>query len=269
MSSKQTVLYESPTVRIIDYCCGEPPNSISSQEIADEMEITYTRSGYFTYHGYKQKIPVDNTVLLLKNKDSEHKVTHGSVVRDTCTAFQFSRSLLNAFSFPVSAVPVNPRLDYLHGEIFGSLMKNRPDSLRLDVLAIHFLEETLNLANIDPFVPNPDSEKLRTRHRDAIERAKLFMTENFTRDLTLKEIAKQALVSEFHFSRIFRTITSRSPHQFLLDLRFHHAALLLRETSRPVTDICYECGFNHLAHFITTFTRRYRLSPLQYRKRDI
>ena len=268
MRSKQSVLFESPTVRIVDYQCNERPNSTSCIEVSEHVEMTYTRTGHFLYRGYRQEVAIDNTLLLLKNEGSEHRITHDAVVRDTCTAFQFSKSLLENYSFPVSAVPVTPRWDYLHAEIFDSLTRRRTESLKIDVLSTHLLEETFRLlSGRRRYDTTEDTGKIRTRHRDAIERAKLFILENFTRDLSLKEIARNAYISEFHFSRIFRAVTCRSPHRFLLDVRFHHAELLLRETFLPVTQICYSSGFNNLPHFIAAFTQRHRISPLQYRKK--
>jgi AraC family transcriptional regulator len=267
MASVESLLFESPVVRIIDYRCHEQPNSMSSIEVSERVEITYTRTGHFLFRGHKEEVVVDNTLLLLHNEGSERRVSHDKIVRDTCTIFQFSKGLLADFLFPVAAIPVTPRLDYLHSQIFGSLTLDNPPPLRIDILSTHFLEETLGVLSKYGSCPSvSDSVEIRGRHRDAIERAKNFILRNFTRDLTLSEIARNAYISEFHFSRLFQKITSRSPHQFLLDVRFQHAALLLRETSLPVTEICYASGFNNLPHFIAAFTRRHRISPLRFRK---
>jgi AraC family transcriptional regulator len=267
MRSVESLLYESPSVRIFDYRCHEHPNSTSSIEVSTRFEIAFPRTGHFLYSGHKQEVIVDNTLLLLHSEGSERRIAHDSIVRDTCTIFQFSKALLADFVFPVAVIPVTPRLDYLHSHIFGSLTVNDSPHLKIDVLSMHFLEETFRiLSTYGSRSEISGSQEIRGRHREAIERAKYFILRNFTRDLTLSEIARNAYISEFHFSRLFRKITSRSPHQFLLDVRFHHAALLLRETSLPVTEICYASGFNNLPHFIAAFTRRHRISPLQFRK---
>jgi AraC-like DNA-binding protein len=41
--------------------------------------------------------------------------------------------------------------------------------------------------------------------------------------------------------------------------------LAVRNTSLSVTEICFASGFNSLAHFVATFTKRYKMSPSQAR----
>jgi AraC-like DNA-binding protein len=77
------------------------------------------------------------------------------------------------------------------------------------------------------------------------------------------------MVSPFHFSRIFKTITKTSPHQYLTSVRLTHAKVLLTETNSPVSDICYECGFNGLEHFVTAFKQHYKVKPSTLREQRV
>jgi transcriptional regulator GlxA family with amidase domain len=109
-------------------------------------------------------------------------------------------------------------------------------------------------------------EKLKDHQLAALDQAKHFITANFRQELSLAEIARHCHVSVFHFSRLFKQFTSRSPYQFLIDVRLRHAALLLRHTFLPVTQICFESGFNSFEHFILSFTKHYGRSPSKYRR---
>ena len=99
-----------------------------------------------------------------------------------------------------------------------------------------------------------------------IERAKLYLQDHFTEDISLQEVASHCNVSPFHFGRTFKKFTNYSPHQYLLTIRLKHAELLLRNTTRPILDICFLSGFNSLEHFVTMFKQRYHVSPTQYRR---
>jgi AraC family transcriptional regulator len=57
-----------------------------------------------------------------------------------------------------------------------------------------------------------------------------------------------------------------SPHQFLTSVRLTHAKVLLTETSSPVSDIAYECGFNSPEHFVTAFKQYYKVKPSALRE---
>jgi AraC-like DNA-binding protein len=271
MTGKLADIYQSETVLIQDYHCGASPKSTSAVEHAEHFEITYTRTGAFHYQFRSKAQGIDNSLLWLTNAGLEYRIRHDHTVRDTCTIFRFPPDLLRIgcelfstkpgptdFQFPVSVVPVTARMDYLHHRLF-----HERDSLAVDSLALRFLEEV--------FASFFGSAKIKTNPSDYLERmerAKTYILENFDKNISLKEIARNAFMSEFHFSRVFRQITHRSPHQYLLDVRFQHAILLLRNTSQTVTDVCYASGFQNFPHFVAAFTRRYGISPLQFKKQD-
>jgi len=274
MNGRLSTLFESETVRVQDYCCHEKPGSISSLEQTQDFEITYTRTGEFIYHNKKESRSVDNSLLWLLNPGSEFRVEHNQCVRDTCTIFRFPHRLMKEFAqqsfhtdsfvFPRPFLPVSSRIDYYHSQILQELqMQSKTPTLRIDSLSIGLLEEIFQSL----FRSNSDRPKQHdSEWLERIERAKHFILKNFDRDLSLREIARNAFLSEFHFSRVFRSITNRSPHQYLLDVRFQHAVLLLRNTSDSITEICFASGFQNYPHFIAAFTRRYGISPLQFKK---
>jgi AraC family transcriptional regulator len=101
--------------------------------------------------------------------------------------------------------------------------------------------------------------------RAAVERVILEMRDHLADPLSLQEMARIAGVSPFHFERIFREITGIPPVQFLYALRIEAAKRLLLTTKLPVTDVCYEVGYNSLGTFTRRFTELVGLSPGQFR----
>jgi AraC family transcriptional regulator len=93
------------------------------------------------------------------------------------------------------------------------------------------------------------------------------MRARLDRSVSLAEIAREACLSPFHLHRNFRALFGETPHQYVLRLRLDLAADRLRHTSVDVTEIALSVGFSSPAHFSRAFTRRYRLSPSQYRRR--
>lgn len=84
--------------------------------------------------------------------------------------------------------------------------------------------------------------------------------------LTVADLARVAGVSPAHFSREFRRTFGEAPHQYLLTRRLERAAALLRNTDRPVTEICFAVGLTSVGSFITSFRRVYGTAPLAYRQ---
>ena len=96
-------------------------------------------------------------------------------------------------------------------------------------------------------------------------RAKDLADGRYFEPLAVSDLARAAGLSPAHFSREFRRAFGEAPHQYLLTRRLERAAALLRNTDRPVTEICYAVGLTSLGSFTTSFRRVYGRSPLAYR----
>ena len=67
--------------------------------------------------------------------------------------------------------------------------------------------------------------------------------------LAVDDLARAAGLSRAHFSREFQRAFGESPHAYLLTRRMERAAALLRNTDRPVTDICFSVGLRSVGSF--------------------
>src|SRR5260370_24577918 len=90
--------------------------------------------------------------------------------------------------------------------------------------------------------------------------------EGYREPLSLTDIAKSAILSRFHFSRVFREVTGLSPGRYLSAVRIYEAKRLLVSTSLSVTDISFEVGYNILGSFTNRFTASVGISPARFRR---
>src|SRR5215217_1870064 len=97
-------------------------------------------------------------------------------------------------------------------------------------------------------------------------RARDRMDRSFDKPLDVPSLARIALSSEAHFIRTFKRTFGETPHRYLQRRRLERAMALLRETDRPVTEICLEVGFASLGTFSRTFRRVLGMSPSAYRE---
>jgi AraC-like DNA-binding protein len=93
------------------------------------------------------------------------------------------------------------------------------------------------------------------------------MDRAFSQPLDIAAVARVAHVSPAHFSRQFRATFGESPHRYLQRRRVERAMELLRETERPVTEICFDVGFSSLGTFSRTSRAVVGESPSAYRAR--
>ena len=101
----------------------------------------------------------------------------------------------------------------------------------------------------------------------AVLRAVTTMRENLGEQLTVDDIARSAMFSKFHFTRIFQRTTGVSPGRFLSALRLQRAKELLLTTSLNVADISLIVGYNSVGTFSSRFTRSVGMPPTTYRRR--
>jgi AraC-like DNA-binding protein len=97
-------------------------------------------------------------------------------------------------------------------------------------------------------------------------RAKDLADGRYFEPLSVDDLARTAGLSRAHFSREFRRAFGESPHAYLLSRRLERAAALLRQTDRPVAEICFAVGLSSIGSFTTSFTRAFGMSPAAYRR---
>jgi len=88
---------------------------------------------------------------------------------------------------------------------------------------------------------------------------------DYTRGLTLGDLASAAGLSTFYFARAFHRFLGVPPHRYLTGVRLRHAARML-DAGAGVTFTCYECGFGSLSHFVTAFRKRFGVVPSAARR---
>jgi transcriptional regulator GlxA family with amidase domain len=103
-----------------------------------------------------------------------------------------------------------------------------------------------------------DLNRRLLRARDAMDRA-------YAEPLDVSAVAAVAHLSRAHFIRSFRGTFGETPHRYLQRRRVERSMFLLRETSRSVTDICFDVGFTSCGTFSRTFREIIGETPSDYR----
>jgi AraC-like DNA-binding protein len=110
----------------------------------------------------------------------------------------------------------------------------------------------------------PIQAMARDRRR-AVETA-LWIDAHSHHAIELEHAAGQAGLSPFHFLRLFSSVLGVTPHQYLVRSRLRHAARLLADDARSITDVAYDVGFGDLSNFVRTFHRAAGVPPLRFRQ---
>jgi AraC family transcriptional regulator len=178
-----------------------------------------------------------------------------------------SLGLVYSFFFSnnnISSLMLNatPEAEYLHSQILRK--SNGACKLEMDNLVLEFFNDIVASITNRPLEGEMNAS-LKANHLTIVEKAKEFINERFSNDISLYEISRYSCVSPFHFSRVFKKFTSFSPYQYLLNIRLKHAEIMLKTSLISISEISISSGFNTAENFATAFKRKYKLNPTQYR----
>jgi AraC family transcriptional regulator len=132
--------------------------------------------------------------------------------------------------------------------------------LLTDLIRLHKLE-THRASQISAIKPGT---RLEIYKRICI--AKDLLHSNYMKQPNLVEISMAACISIPQLIRQFKAVFKTTPHQYLTRIRLDHASRLLKNTSIPVHDITWMCGFENVSAFCRAFKSQHGVQPVSFRR---
>jgi AraC-like DNA-binding protein len=260
-----TTLYQRPSITVSDFRCSAVPGDKPFAEQHRCHSISYVRKGSFGYRSHGQGHELVAGSVLVGFPGTEFVCTHDHVCGDECLSFFLEPALVEATgerseAWQIGAAPPLPELMVL-GELAQAAASGSSD-IGLDEVG-HLLAN--RLVEVVSGKPRRPAKVTARDRRRAVETA-LWIDAHSDRPIELEDTAAQAGVSPFHFLRLFSGVLGVTPHQYLVRSRLRHAAWLLADDDRAVTDIAYDVGFGDLSNFTRTFHRAAGVSPLKFRQ---
>lgn len=98
---------------------------------------------------------------------------------------------------------------------------------------------------------------------ERVNRAIDHVVAHLAEPLRLSVLARVALLSPFHFHRVFQALVGETPADFVKRLRLEKALglMLTRPRAPPLTAIALACGFASSSDFSRCFKQRFGVSP--------
>lgn len=112
---------------------------------------------------------------------------------------------------------------------------------------------------------NVGNNNKQTRVERRLERIRTFCACNYSRDISLKEIAEYAGMNKSAFCTFIKRQTGKSFSEYMNGLRLQRAVERLVNTDDNIIDIAYDVGFSSVTYFNRLFRRKYGCSPTSMR----
>lgn len=106
-----------------------------------------------------------------------------------------------------------------------------------------------------------------TPDKSVIGRACTFIQENFTRDITLNDVANHVFLNPIYFSSFFKKKTGEKYSDYISSLKLNRAKELLRDTDMKLHFVAEKSGFRDTNYFHKIFRAATGLTPSEYRNK--
>ena len=126
--------------------------------------------------------------------------------------------------------------------------------------------ELFYLLSVTPATENTDEPTVTS---PTLSLALSYINDKITSLTSVEEVAKSCFVTESYLYRLFMQHEGCSPMEYLTSLRLSHAAEQLRQTALSISEIAAAVGFFDASHFSKKFTKKYGITPGEYRKQRL
>lgn len=255
----------------------------------DYVEICYVSEG-IGFHVLDNEVhPVARGDLFIINYDVSHTfyreneekplITYNILFKPEFIDFRLidfndfnSLSLSYLFANIMDKPMIQPdiRLNYEERLHFESLIENmyaeytecRPGYSSL--IRAYLIE--LIIAVMRCFDRNSSSKDTR-RRAEVIDSAVHYLKVNFSKSLSLNDLAAHSFLSKNYFCKVFKETTGMTVTEYTQKLRIEEACRRLKSAGVKMADIASDVGFSDYKTFYTSFTRTVGMSPSKYRNR--
>jgi len=177
----------------------------------------------------------------------------GQVFRKKPTPAQFERTAKLAEEWGLEADRAELEESYFETKVVSTKQHESVVKL-LSIFAQH-----LSMLSNQVVVQQQNSEP------PVITRAKEYIHEHQTEELSLGQVAKAVNTSTFYFCKMFKKVTGINFTDYLSRVRIEKSKNLLLNPNLRVSEIAFEVGFQSLTHFNRVFKKILGQSPTEYR----
>ena len=103
----------------------------------------------------------------------------------------------------------------------------------------------------------------------AVQRMQDYIQRNMEREISLSDLAREALFSPWYSYRLFRDCLGLTPTEYIRKYRLSLAARRLREGGERIIDVAFDLGFANVDTFTRAFYREFGLNPSDYMKNPV
>ncbi len=132
-------------------------------------------------------------------------------------------------------------------------------------------KENYNSGNKEEFVffdelKGEGGDEERKKIHPTIQKIVIYITRNYSRDITLQEIAEEYKINDSYLSALFKKEIGMNLSSYLQRYRLYRAMDLLKNSDLRINEIAYKVGYQNPCYFTEQFKKIYHITPSELRK---
>ena len=253
-------------VSAFDHRCSRGPDDAPFAEMHGGFSVAYVRQGSFACEALGRRHDLVAGSLMVGRPGDEYVCSHDHhQCGDECLHFEFAPEIADTIAsdrgaWQSGALPPLPEV-MVAGELAQAVADGRSD-VGLDEAGLWLASRFAQAAT----GRGRDRRTVRSADRRRVVETALWIDAHSHQAIDLERAAGRTGLSAFHFLRLFTRVLGVSPHQYLVRSRLRHAARLLADRERAVTEVALDVGFADLSNFVRTFHRAAGVSPGVFRR---
>jgi AraC-like DNA-binding protein len=267
-------LASGPGWCVRDVVCTAGPQDRRFEERHASVCVAAVTHGTFRYRSAQGAALLAPGAVLLGNHGHCFECGHEHGIGDRCVSVHVAPELWDDIVAAVPgvrtatfAVPRLPPLPSLEPLIAALVAAGRDgDAAELEELALAFAGAVVATQRGAGRARRAPGARVERRISDAVRRIEHEAPDALSTRCSLAALAREAAMSPYYFLRVFRQVVGMTPHQYVLRMRMHRAAVRLRRSNEPVSTIAFDAGFNDLSTFNRRFRRIMGASPTAFRR---
>lgn len=266
---------------VVENLCSENLAVIVTNKATNIVHGTHSHNSYEFVLSYTKmpSSPIDNKIYDRKentmfaiNPMQEHGITTDIKGFNVC-GIHFDKSFLQGIAEDIYGSPniVFTNDSYTVNHDISMLIRMFLEEMKYKQPGYEYMVENLSLLVAGNLVRQIRHNLLSKPHNtprgvnENLKKVIDYMNENYTNGVSCEDLSELVNIDKYRFIRSFKAQTSKTPYEYLLDLKLEKAKKMLKMKNYSITEISMLCGFSSHSHFTSTFRKKTGMSPTEYR----
>lgn len=192
----------------------------------------------------------------------------GSSIYDYCQSRYIDPIIKGALRFPLVISENSTVGEKTIQEVYEMIdvYRNKYIGWELSIKA-SLLKVISHLAHADLFIKK-DTLSLTSKDYkvQSIKKVLTYIYEHYPQKIYIEELAKETNMNTQYFCRFFKSITGKTPIDYINHYRIEQAAKILQTENMKIMEVSLNVGFENFSYFIKKFKEIKKCSPSEYRK---